>query len=251
VSVDVAGESTPPRVLVTGAAKGLGRAIVSELVDRGWIVWAADIDREALGDTPAQHAVAMDVTDGRQVADVIGAIDGVGGISALVNNAGIFPLQKWCDLTAETMRAVHDVNVVGPVICTTAAAESMVARGHPGAIVNVVSLAFHKGHRTGIAYASSKGALIGATRSFAQALGPYGIRVNALAPGFMETDGTRGLVASGAFPSVRLAATDPARALPGRTEPAAVARTVAALLGPDFADTTGQVVLADGGTYFV
>ena len=127
----------------------------------------------------------------------------------------------------------------------------MIAREVGGSIINVVSLAFFKGHATGLAYSASKGALIGLTRSLAKALGPHRIRVNALAPGLMATGGTQDLVNQGAFSADRLIGDDPDRQLPGATEPAGVAAAIAMLLGDDAREITGQIVVADGGTLFL
>jgi NAD(P)-dependent dehydrogenase (short-subunit alcohol dehydrogenase family) len=239
------------QVVVTGAGQGLGRAIVETLVERGWTVWATDIDPDGLRVSKAQHTASLDVTNPDAVANLFSAVHDAGGVDAVVNNAGIFPLRPWDEHDAELMHRVYDVNVIGPLRCTQAAANSMITRGAHGAIVNIVSLAFFKGHATGLAYAASKGALIGLTRSLAKALGPHHIRVNALAPGLMLTGGTQALIDAGAFPAHRLAGDDPDRTLPGSTEPSGVAAMVATLLSDDAGEMTGQVVVADGGTVFI
>ncbi|WP_103383280.1 SDR family NAD(P)-dependent oxidoreductase [Pseudonocardia dioxanivorans] len=239
------------QVVVTGAGRGLGVALVEVLTERGWTVWATDVDPEALAGSAAAHRVAMDVADPAAVAEVMAAVDRAGGADAVVNNAGIYPLRSWDEHDGDLMHEVFDVNVVGALRVAQAGARSMIARGVPGSIVNVVSLAFHKGHATGIAYSASKGALIGTTRSLAKALGPHGIRVNAVAPGLMRTEGTLATAERGDLPSARLEGDDPERTLPGRTDAHRVAATIALLLGPDTAETTGQVLLADGGTTFL
>jgi NAD(P)-dependent dehydrogenase (short-subunit alcohol dehydrogenase family) len=239
------------QVLVTGAAQGLGRAIVDTLVERGWTVWATDVEAEALTSSPAQHTAVMDVTDAASVALVVAGIDAAGGIDAVVNNAGIFPLRAWEEHDAELMHRVFGVNVVGAMQVSQAAAMSMISRGVPGAIVNVASLAFYKGHATGLAYSASKGGLIGLTRSLAKALGPHNIRINAVAPGFMSTAGTEALIAKGDMRPDRLAGGDPDRQLPGVTAVAGAAAAIAMMLSDDASEITGQVLAADGGTYFV
>jgi NAD(P)-dependent dehydrogenase (short-subunit alcohol dehydrogenase family) len=239
------------QVLVTGAAQGLGVAIVETLVGRGWTVWATDVQQEALASSPAQHTAVMDVTDPASVAAVVADIDAAGGIGAVVNNAGIFPLRAWEEHDAELMHRVFGVNVVGPMQVSQAAAKSMIARGVPGAIVNVVSLAFYKGHATGLAYSASKGGLIGLTRSLAKAFGPHNIRINAVAPGFMSTEGTQALIAKGDMAPDRLAGVDPDRQLPGITEVSGAAAAIAMMLGDDAREITGQILAADGGTYFI
>lgn len=240
------------QVVVTGAREGLGRSIVETLVSRGWTVWATDINTDGLDAGGAQHTARMDVSDPDSVREVIAQVHAAGGIDALVNNAGIYPLMPWDQHDPETMHRVFDVNVVGALTCTQEAAKSMIERGTGGAVVNIVSLVFYKGFATALAYAASKGALISVTRSFARALGPHEIRVNALAPGFMETPGNERAVASGAVSPERFATgRDPERQLAGLCEADNVAPAVAMLLGEDAREITGQVIAADGGTYFI
>jgi 3-oxoacyl-[acyl-carrier protein] reductase len=241
----------PKQVVVTGAGRGLGQAIVETLVDRGWTVWATDVQGDRLESSRAQHTAVLDVTDISSVRSVFDDVHVAGGVDAVVNNAGIFPLRDWDQHDAELMHRVFDVNAVGALHCGQAAAASMRSRAVGGSILNIVSLAFFKGHATGLAYAASKGALIGLTRSLAKALGPDGIRVNALAPGLMVTGGTLELVESGAFPADRLTGDDPDRQLPGATEVASVAAAIAMLLSDDAREITGQVIAADGGSIFL
>jgi NAD(P)-dependent dehydrogenase (short-subunit alcohol dehydrogenase family) len=242
---------TAKRVLVTGAARGLGAVITETLTERGWQVWAADVDPAGGSSQHAHRTLTLDVTDAASITQAFAEIDAEGGLHAVVNNAGVYPNQAWDELDAATMQRVFSVNVFGTTAVAQAAAKSMIAHGIPGTIVNVVSLAFFKGAPTAIAYAASKGAVIGLTRSLAKAVGQYGIRVNAIAPGLMATDGTLALVAEGSFPADRLTGIDPDRQLPGATLPVDVARALAALLSDDLRDVTGQILTVDGGTYFV
>lgn len=240
------------QVVVTGARAGLGRSIVETLVGRGWTVWATDIDADGLEAGGAQHTARMDVSDPESVREVMDRVHAAGGIDALVNNAGIYPLMPWEDHDGEVMHRVYDVNVVGSLYCTQAAARSMIDRGTGGAVVNIVSLVFYKGFGTALAYAASKGALISLTRSFARTLGQHEIRVNAVAPGFMETPGTERVVAQGVMSSERFrTGSDPERQLPGICRTEDVAPAVAMLLGDDAREMTGQVIAADGGTHFI
>jgi 3-oxoacyl-[acyl-carrier protein] reductase len=242
----------PKQVVVTGAREGLGRSIVSTLVARGWTVWATDVHTDGLDAGGAQHTARMDVSDPDSVREVMARVHAAGGIDALVNNAGIYPLLPWDRHDAATMHRVYDVNVVGALHCTQAAAGSMIERGAGGAVVNIVSLVFYKGFGTALAYAASKGALISLTRSFARALGEHEIRVNAVAPGFMRTPGNERAVASGALSPERFeTGRDPERQLPGICRPEDVAPVVAMLLGDDAREITGQVIAADGGTHFI
>jgi pyridoxal 4-dehydrogenase len=239
------------QVIVTGAARGLGEAVVNLMVDKGWTVWATDITAESLESSRAHHKVAMDVTDHKAVSEVIGEVAASGGLDALVNNAAIFPLRPWQDHDVEFWRNMLEVNVVGAWVCAQAAATAMVERGVGGSIVNITSLTFYKGHPTGIAYAASKGAVVGMTRSLATALGPDNIRVNAIGPGLMATGGTLELVESGDLPARRLGDEDPDRPLRGSTKPAGVAGGVAFFLSEDAREVTGQVLALDGGSIYL
>jgi NAD(P)-dependent dehydrogenase (short-subunit alcohol dehydrogenase family) len=240
------------QVVVTGAREGLGRSIVETLVGRGWTVWATDINPDGLDVGGAQHTARMDVSDPDSVREVMARVHATGGIDALVNNAGIYPLMRWDEHDPATMHRVFDVNVVGSLLCTQEAAKSMIERGTGGSIVNIVSLVFYKGFGTALAYAASKGALIALTRSFARALGEHEIRINALAPGFMETPGNeRGVAAGLVSPERFRTGRDPERQLPGICRTEDVAPAVAMLLGDDAREVTGQVLAADGGTYFI
>jgi NAD(P)-dependent dehydrogenase (short-subunit alcohol dehydrogenase family) len=239
------------QAVVTGGGQGFGLAIVETLTERGWTVWAADINQDALKSSPAAHAVEMDVTDPSSVKDVIDRVDASGGVDALINNAGIYPNRTWEEHDSDLMHRVFDVNVVGTLLCSQAAAHSMIKRHLSGSIVNVTSLAFYKGYANALAYAASKGGVIGLTRSLAIALGPHGIRVNALAPGLMSTVGTSKLITEGTLQLDRLEGDGPGRQLPGVTTAANAAGAIAMLLSDDANQITGQVLAADGGTYFI
>jgi pyridoxal 4-dehydrogenase len=239
------------QVIVTGAARGLGAAFVELLVDRGWTVWATDINEQALADSRAQHKVAMDVTDHRMIQTVFAEAHAAGGIDGLVNNAAIMPHCDWKSQDATMWRALFEVNVLGAWICAQTAANHMVERGQGGSIVNLASLTFYDGPANGIAYASSKGAVLGMTRALASAVGPFGVRVNCVAPGLTRTPGNLELVEIGELGSDRLGDQDAKRPLPGATQPRAIAKAVAYLLGDDASDVTGQILPVDGGAMYV
>ena len=239
------------RVVVTGAGRGFGRAIAEVLTDRDWEVWATDRDGASLDGTSAARHEVMDVTDPYSVGAVMDRAASDRGVDAVINNAGICKLRSWEEHDAGLMKEIYDVNVVGTLHVSQAGAKSMIAHGRGGSIVNVVSLAAYKGFPTGIGYAASKGALMSLTRSMAIALGPYKIRVNAVAPGFMDTGTTRRLVQEGMIPGDRLSSPDADRRLPGKATPAGAAAVVAVMLDPAFAEVTGQVIASDGGTHFI
>jgi 3-oxoacyl-[acyl-carrier protein] reductase len=188
--------------LVTGAAHGFGRAITVALAERGAQVWACDVLADELRETEARctaargacHTTVTDVRDRRAVDACVAAASAASGrVDILVNNAGGVlgqvgqPLEE---VTPEQWQAIFDVNVTGAFYCAQAVAPGMkVARG--GRIVNISSGAGLGISLTGIqAYASAKAAQIGLTRQLAHELGPWGITVNNIAPGFVRSNPT-------------------------------------------------------------
>jgi 3-oxoacyl-[acyl-carrier protein] reductase len=198
MTIDFSGKTA----LVTGAAHGFGRAISVALAERGAEVWASDVLADELDDTAALcraargicHAVVVDVRDRAAVeACVARAGASTGRVDILVNNAGGVlgqvgrPLEL---VTPEEWRAIFDVNVTGAFYCAQAVAPGMKAAGG-GRIVNISSGAGLGISLTGIqAYASAKAAQIGLTRQLAHELGPWGITVNNIAPGFVRSNPT-------------------------------------------------------------
>ena len=189
-------------VLVTGAAHGFGRAISLAFATRGARVWACDVLADELRDTEALcrsaggtcRAVVLDVRDRAAVeACVATASSATGRVDVLVNNAGGVlgqvgqPLEL---VTPDQWQEIFDVNVTGAFYCAQAVAPGMkAARG--GRIVNISSGAGLGISLTGIqAYASAKAAQIGLTRQLAHELGPWGITVNNIAPGFVRSNPT-------------------------------------------------------------
>lgn len=188
--------------LVTGAAHGFGRAISLALAERGASVWACDVIEEELIETSRQcsaiggtcPARVVDVRDhGAVEACVAEASAATGRVDILVNNAGGVlgqvgrPLEE---VTPEQWHSIFDVNVTGAFYCSQAVAPGMkAARG--GRIINISSGAGLRISLTGIqAYASAKAAQIGLTRQLAHELGPWGITVNNIAPGFVRSNAT-------------------------------------------------------------
>lgn len=188
--------------LVTGAAHGIGRSICVELARRGAKVWATDVlradldaTRDACGSAEGSCWIAaLDVTDSAAVGDLEEAIAREsGGVDILVNVAGGVlgqvgqPIEEVSD--AE-WSAVIAVNLTGAFVCSRAVAPGMKARRY-GRIVNISSGAGRSTSLTGIqAYTSAKAGQIGLTRQLARELGPWGITVNAIAPGFVRSNPT-------------------------------------------------------------
>jgi pyridoxal 4-dehydrogenase len=242
--------SGPRRVLVTGASRGLGLAIVKVLAGQGFEAWGADVLPRPDG-IDADQWLELDVTDPDAVAEGLARLDAAGGLYGLVNNAAIFPLGPWDEVTLDDWKRTIEVNLTGPFLMCQGAGRMMRDQGGGGAIVNVTSLTFFKGIASGLAYSASKGGVVGLTRSMARALGPHDVRVNAVAPGLMATEGVIEQVDRGTFPKSRMGERDDDRQLPGRTETSGVAESVAFLLGDSAREITGQVLAVDGGSIFL
>lgn len=181
--------------LITGAARGIGLATAQRFLAEGWRVALLDI----LGDTLRAAAAALarpedtlaleaDVADATAVADAVRqAQQRFGRIDALVNNAGIAIFKPLLEVTPQDWRRVMDVNLTGPFLTVQAVAPLMRDQGG-GAIVNVTSISGLRASMLRVAYGTSKAALAHLTRQQAAELGEYGIRVNAVAPGPVDTE---------------------------------------------------------------
>lgn len=180
--------------LVTGAARGIGLATTRKFLDEGWQVVMLDINAETLTsafadvDMPEDTMmVVCDVSDADQVATSVNAISKrFGRLDALVNNAGIADFMPIGETDLETWNRIMAVNLTGPFICTQACAPVMLSSGG-GAVVNIVSISGFRASTLRVAYGTSKAGLIQLTKQQAAELGNQGIRVNAVAPGPVNT----------------------------------------------------------------
>ena len=193
------------KVIVTGAARGMGAHFATRLFEAGAQVAAGDVDVEALGRLPAGiHRRRLDVSSEADAADFVAwAQQSMGGLNALVNNAGIIRdglLVRRDKTTGEVKRfptadfaAVLAVNLTGATLMVREAVAKMVEAGsRPGVVVNLSSIARH-GNRGQTAYVSAKAALAANTVTWAREFAPFGIRVTAVAPGMVDTPMTQGM----------------------------------------------------------
>lgn len=244
------GETKARVALITGGASGIGLATAERLLASGWKVAIVDRDEKALEVQRARHGgsadvlvASLDVTDEAAARKVVGAATlKWGRLDGVVNSAGIAADIPALDTPVELFRKILDVNVVGTFIVARAAARIMKDAGG-GAIVNLASIAGVRGSKGRSAYGSSKGAVIVLSQVLANDLARYGIRVNAVAPGPVDTP----MVKTLHTPQDR---TLWARHLPMRryAEPDEIASVIEFLLdGTKSSYMTGEVVAVDGG----
>lgn len=244
----------PERVLLTGASRGIGRAIAGALIAQGARLALVGRDRAALRAVAAgddRHVlIEADLADSAAVQGLAErAEQALGGLEAFVSAAGIATYEHVGRVTEVALAQQLQVNFTAPFLIGQAAAECM-GRAHGGSLLYVAStLATHPAPMTA-AYAASKAALIAAARSLALELGPRGVRVNAIAPGVVDTDMVRAPRPTGAPADARALAAqlEGLRALHplGRLgQPEDVAQTALYLLQARY--VTGAVVVVDGG----
>ena len=244
--------NTIPVAVVTGAGRGIGREIALSLAGDGYAVVIADIDfgaaRSVAGEVASQGAqsLALEVQVGDpEAADHMAqtVITRFGRLDALVNNAGFQFASPSVDFPVEKWESVLRVNLSGAFFCARAAARQMLQQ-HSGVIINIASVAGIIGIPGRAAYAASKAGLIGLTKSLAAEWAASGIRVNAVAPGYIETELVYRGVQEGYLNLDQLRSRIPIGTL-GR--PSDVAELTSFLISPAAANITGQVMITDGG----
>lgn len=243
--------------LVTGGGQGIGAAVARELVARGLRVTVLGRRLavvQALADTdPAHlHAVNADVADPAQVAQAVAAAEErFGPVDVLVNNAGQALTAPFLKMDLALWQQMLSVNLTGTLVCTQAVLPGMVARGW-GRVVNVASTAGQVGYAYVSAYCAAKHGVIGLTRSLALEMARKGVTVNAVCPGYTETDIVRESierVVAKTGRSAEEARAEFVRSNPqGRlVQPEQVADAVAWLCGEDASAVTGQSISVAGG----
>jgi NAD(P)-dependent dehydrogenase (short-subunit alcohol dehydrogenase family) len=249
---------TGKAALVTGAGSGIGQAVALELARQGVSVAAADVV-VAAAETTAKRAreagphavpIAMDVSRSAEVTHGVAVAEtALGPLDYLVNVAGIFEEAPVVQISDEQWTRMLAVHLNGTFYCCRAVVPSMSARG-AGAIVNISSLHALRGQPNAAHYAAAKAGIIGFTKTLAREVAAHGVRVNAVAPGPIDTPLWR---AGAAGPALEARRRDRVRVIPlGRLgEPAEVADAVLFLLSPASRYTTGQVISVNGGELMI
>lgn len=238
-------------IVITGAASGIGRQIAVRFAGLGERLTLVDISGDALADAAGACSEAGR-DDVRTIVANLRSADGpqtmidqawaTAPVDVLVNSAGIYPATPFLSLNADIWDAVLNLNTRAPLLATVALANHAIEAGRPANVVNISSGAALRSRPGAAPYSTSKAALEMATRASALELGPAGIRVNAVAPGFITVDS-----------SVNPVTEDYAAAVSGnplgrRGEPDDIARAVLWLASPEAEWITGEVLRVDGGS---
>jgi NAD(P)-dependent dehydrogenase (short-subunit alcohol dehydrogenase family) len=238
--------------LVTGGAKGIGRAIADGLADEGARIVVVDLAGadDAAATYPGGVGLTADVSDEAAVERMTAeAVERCGSVDVLVNNAGLYaslPMRAFTEIPLDEWRRVMDVNVASMFLTCRSVVPVMRERGG-GAIVNISSGTPFRGVPFLLHYVTSKGAIVAFTRALAKELGKDSVRVNCVAPGFTMSDGVR------EHPEVIEKLRDvsiSARTIQRDQVPEDVVGAVVYLASPAASFVTGQTIVIDGGQYF-
>ncbi len=255
------------RALITGASRGIGQAIALRYAEEGADLCLVATSLAGLADTQAQAEalgarvlpLAVDVADRAAVQAMVDTMAAaMGGIDVLVNNAGVYHAASLLDTTPEDFDRVMQVNLYGAFHVLQLSLRQMVRQGRDqgaGKVVNIASTAGKGGSMNQSAYNASKHALVGLTRCAAVELGPLGINVNAICPGFVETDMLQSFSAHAAITGLsfeQILANGKAR-VPLRRflQPVEIAHLAVYMGSAESDGMTGQSVLMDGGMLMI
>lgn len=240
------GKLSGKTVLVTGAAQGIGKAIAARLAADGARVVVSDINAgggQAVASEIGGIAIAADISDPASVKALFeGIAEKAGGLDVVVNNASIVPFIPWDEVDLAHWQRIIDVNLTGTFLVTRAATDMMRQKQVPGRVISISSNTFFAGTPNMAAYVAAKGGVIGLTRALATELGKYGITVNAVTPGLVESDGVKASPHNQAFGFVEML-----QAMPGKGQPEHIADVVAFLASDDARWITGQTLNVDAG----
>ena len=230
--------------IVTGAAQGIGRAIVDKLADEGATVVVADINGEGAQEASPEGGMGLTVDISkeddvrRMVDETLGAY---GKLDVLVNNAAIVPFTAWDEVDFAEWRRIMAVNLDGTFLACHYGHKPMREAGY-GRIVNIVSNVILAGTPNLAHYVASKGGIFAFTRALAREIGQYGITVNSVAPGLTETEGVMASPHKEAFEFVQML-----QCIPRRGVASDIAPAVAFLASEEAGWVTGQMLVADAG----
>lgn len=230
-------------VIITGAGKGIGRACAQLMAARGARVVAlsrTQSDLDSLTDETGCRTIRVDLADPGATR---AAMQAAGTCDFLINSAGINVLESVLDMSEAGYEAIMAINLRAALLTCQEFARARVQAGGGGAIVNITSIAGHRGFPDHLCYAASKAGLEGATRVMARELGPHGIRVNAVAPTITLTE----LAAEAWSDPVKSGPMMVRHPLNRFAEADEVAQSIALLLSDDSRMITGAVLPVDGG----
>jgi D-sorbitol dehydrogenase (acceptor) len=178
--------------IITGAARGIGKAFAKAYVKEGATVAIADVNFEGAEQTASEigadaYAIRLDVTDQSSIDAAVKAVEEhSGSIDILINNAALFDLAPICKITRESYNRLFSINVAGTLFMLQAVAKSMIAGKKGGKIINMASQAGRRGEPLVAVYCATKAAVISMTQSAGLDLIQHGINVNAIAPGVVD-----------------------------------------------------------------
>ncbi|KAM6514469.1 hypothetical protein FSOLCH5_008709 [Fusarium solani] len=259
--------SQPRTVIVTGSARGIGKAIALRLAEDGYDVCINDIQANKAGidETVSEirklgrraYGHAADISDLAQVEEMVAAsVRELGPLTTMVANAGIAQVKPILDVTTDDLRRMFDINVFGTFNCYSVAAKQMIKQGSPGKLIGAASIAAMKSFPMLSHYSASKFAVRGFTQAFAMEMAPHKITVNAYAPGIVGTamwdliDEELAKVHGAKKGDMIKKHSDDLISLGRTSVPEDVAKMVSFLSGPDSDYVTGQTLVVDGGIIF-